>query len=225
LLTVSRRWLVECVTCKDNTFPQLLLLIEFAHDAADRIYRAIVESDKGAKAIKPILRPFETIGSTRYVDFETVRETYKTDPERCHITHVTMHSGWEGKFAESLEEMEEVICYAKNQSLGFTIPYTMNGEEKKYEPDFLIRVDVGDEEPLNLVAEVTGEKRLDKEIKVATAKNFWIPAVNNHGGFGRWAFIEIADPYDAKRLIRSALQIVPSPSGRGLEPALRPSKG
>jgi type III restriction enzyme len=207
LLTVSRRWLVECVTCKDNTFPQLLLLIEFAHDAADRIYRAIVESDKGAKAIKPILRPFETIGSTRYVDFETVRETYKTDPERCHITHVTMHSGWEGKFAESLEEMEEVICYAKNQSLGFTIPYTMNGEEKKYEPDFLIRIDDGSEEPLNLVAEVTGEKRLDKEIKVATAKNFWIPAVNNHGGFGRWAFIEIADPYDAKRLIRNALQL------------------
>ena len=23
-----------------------------------------------------------------------------------------------------------------------------------------------------------------------------IPAVNNHGGFGRWAFLEITDPYD-----------------------------
>ena len=30
------------VTLKDNTFPQLLLLIEFAHDAADLIYKSIV---------------------------------------------------------------------------------------------------------------------------------------------------------------------------------------
>ena len=33
---------------KDNTFPQLLLLIEFAHDAADRIYQAIVASTDGS---------------------------------------------------------------------------------------------------------------------------------------------------------------------------------
>jgi len=44
VLAITKRWLAECVTCKDNTFPQLLLLIEFAHDAADRIYKAIVAS-------------------------------------------------------------------------------------------------------------------------------------------------------------------------------------
>ena len=38
VLAIAKRWLDECVHCKDNTFPQLLLLIEFAHDAADRIY-------------------------------------------------------------------------------------------------------------------------------------------------------------------------------------------
>ena len=42
-----QRWLAECVDLKDNTFPQLLLLIEFAHDAADRIYQAIVASTDG----------------------------------------------------------------------------------------------------------------------------------------------------------------------------------
>jgi type III restriction enzyme len=43
---------------------------------------------------------------------------------------------------------------------------------------------------------------LDKEAKVSTARTLWVPAVNNHGGFGRWAFIEITDPWDAQTSIR-----------------------
>ena len=27
----------------------------------------------------------------------------------------------------------------------------------------------------------------------------WLPAVNNHGGFGRWAFLVVKDIYDAKQ--------------------------
>ena len=47
--------------------------------------------------------------------------------------------------------------------------------------------------------------RKDKAAKVATARTLWVPAINNHGGFGRWAFIEISDPWDAKNTIRAAL--------------------
>ena len=42
--------------------------------------------------------------------------------------------------------------------------------------------------------------------KVATARTLWVPAISNHGGFGRWAFIEVADPWDAKNTIRASLQ-------------------
>ena len=38
---------------------------------------------------------------------------------------------------------------------------------------------------------------------MATARDLWVPAVNNHGGFGRWAFVEIADPWDAKKAIKA----------------------
>ena len=62
LLRIARQWLGECVTCKDNTFPQLLLLLEFARDAADRIYKAIVAGDTGDKSLKPILYPYDPIG-------------------------------------------------------------------------------------------------------------------------------------------------------------------
>jgi type III restriction enzyme len=212
LLNLTRRWLDECVIRKDNTFFQLLLLIQFAHNAAEKIYQAIVSSASGQKTLKPILRPYDTLGSTRYVDFDTTRSTYETRPDRCHISHVVADTeSWEQKMAQVLEEMDEVICYAKNQNLGFAIPYTIDGEEKNYYPDFLVRVQHG-EDPLNLILEVTGEKKKEKAAKVATARNLWIPAVNNHGGYGRWAFLEIADPWDAQNLIRAFLVTLPPPS-------------
>ena len=123
ILTIAKQWLSDCVTLKDNTFPQLLLLIEFAHDAADRIYKAIVAGDTGEKALKPILKPYDTIGSSRYVDFDTTRPVYSTRPDKCHISHVVADTvSWEQKMASSLEDMDEVISYAKNYNLGFTIP-------------------------------------------------------------------------------------------------------
>jgi hypothetical protein len=34
-------------------------LIEFAHDAADKIYRSIVASTTGQQTLLPILRPYD----------------------------------------------------------------------------------------------------------------------------------------------------------------------
>jgi type III restriction enzyme len=208
LLGIAKRWLAECVTLKDNTFPQLLLLIELAHDAADRIYKAIVASTDATAALKPILRSYDAPGSTRYVDFDTLRSVFATRQDKCHISHVVADTNsWEQKLAEALEDMPEVIRYAKSHNLGFTIPYTLNGEEKQYIPDFLTCLDDGHgpDDLLNLIVEVTGEKKKEKAAKVATARTLWVPAINNHGGLGRWAFIEVADPWNAKSLIRSFL--------------------
>ena len=56
---------------------------------------------------------------------------------------------------------------------------------------------------LNLIVEVSGEARKDKAAKVATARTLFVPAVNNHGGFGLWAFVEVTDPWDAEGVIRA----------------------
>ena len=208
LVRIARRWLDECVVLKDNAFPQLLLLTEYAHEASDLIFRAIVESETGQKTLKPILRPYEAVGSTRYLDFDTTRNTFATDPSKCHISHVVADTdSWEQKMAQTLEDMEEVVCYVKDQGLGFTIPYTINGEERNYITDFIVRIDDGHgpDDLLNLIVEVSGEKRKDKAAKVATARNLWVPAINNHGGFGRWAFLEITDPWDAQNTIRATV--------------------
>ncbi len=208
LLKISKDWKTQCLTLKDNTFPQLLLLAEFSHDAADRIYKAIVSAQTGAPTLKPILQPYDVIGSTRYVDFDTIRPTFATHADKCHVSHVVAHTeSWEQKMAESLEEMKEVVRYVKNERLYFTIPYTINGEEHKYTPDFIAVIDdgQGSENLLNVIIEVSGEPKKDKAAKVSTAKTLWVPSVNNHGGFGRWQFVEIQDPWDAKNLIRKEL--------------------
>ncbi len=211
LLDITKRWLAECVTCKDNTFPQMLLLIEFAHNAADRIYKAIVASSEGEKRLMPILQSYNTVGSTQYVDFDTTRPVYATDARFCHVSHVVADTeSWEQKMTQALEELGEegvLISYVKNQQLGFYIPYTLAGDEHNYIPDFIARIDDGrgKEDPLNLIIEVSGQRDKDKEAKVSTARNLWVPGINNHGGFGRWGFIEISDPWDAKNTIRAGL--------------------
>jgi len=63
-----------------------------------------------------------------------------------------------------------------------------------------------DEGILNLILEVSGREKKEKAAKTATARNLWVPAVNNHGGFGRWAFLQITDPWDVKNTIRAFLQ-------------------
>ena len=204
VLQITKQWLRECVRYKDHTYPQLLMLTEFAHDATDRIYQAIVAGESH-KYLKPILRPYDTFGSSRYVDFDTARPVYTTNPNQCQVSHVVLDSNWEAKMVESLEQMPEVICYVKNQNLGFAIPYTLNGEQKNYLPDFIVRINDGQEDLLNLILEVSGEARKDKAAKVATTKTLWIPAVKNHGGLGRWDFLEITDPWDAQKSIRMYL--------------------
>ncbi|MEP0815114.1 MAG: DEAD/DEAH box helicase family protein [bacterium] len=199
VLEITRRWIKDCVKLKDKTFIQELLLLEFAYRASDKIYRAIVHGDRGEKRLMPILHPYNTEGSTSRVDFETTKPVYSTSEDKCHVSHVVGDTqSWEQKMAKVFEDpdMPEVLHYVKNANLGFTIPYTLYGEEKQYYPDFIAHIDDGREDPLNLIVEVTGIKKKDKEAKVETGKTLWVPAVNNHGGFGRWAFLEVRDPWN-----------------------------
>ena len=208
ILAITRHWYEDCLECKDDTFKSLVSLGRPLEEATEKIYGAIVRSSEGEKILKPILRPFDTVGSTKQVDFRaTKRRLYQTKPGKCHVNFIVADTrDWEQKLAESLEAMDEVISYIKNdRHLGFTIPYVFEGEERDYIPDFIVRLNDGHEDPLNLILEVTGEQRREKQAKVATARDFWVPAVNNDGSYGRWAFLEVTDPWNVKTAIRNFL--------------------
>lgn len=212
LVGIARRWMTECVRLKDNAFPQMLLLAEIAETASDKIYRGIIEATDTERRLLPILAPYDTVGSTRYVEFDTARPVYRTREDKCHLNYVVCDTdSWEQKVAQSLEEMPEVRCYVKNHNLGFTIPYTLGGEERQYIPDFIARIDGGGAEPLNLIIEVTGEKKRDKEAKVETAKTLWVPAVSNHGEYGKWAVLEITDSMEVYGSVRKLIRSLTSP--------------
>jgi type III restriction enzyme len=216
VLGVVKRWLAECVTCKDNTFPQLLLMVENAHRAAEKIHRAIADALPGERRVRAILQAYDSLGTTAGVSFDTTKPRWTTAADRCPINFVPCDSNWEAKFAQSLEEMDEVKAYVKNQNLGFKVPYTFEGRPGNYYPDYILRVDDGrgTGDLLNLVVEISGQELQDKEAKVDTARRLWVPAVNAEGSFGRWAFLEITDPWDAQSTIRNLLLGEPPGSSR-----------
>jgi type III restriction enzyme len=215
IVETAKLWVRKCVTLKDDAFIGLLAMAQRADDAVEKLYLSILRYQGGERRLVPLLRPYEPVGSTRYVDFDTTKDVYVTDPERCHISHVVCDSGWEAHLAGKLEDIPGVVSYVKNQGLGFTIPYTIDGRQRAYVPDFIARVDDGalagpdgTADLLNLVIEVSGEGRRDKEHKVDTARDLWVPAVNNHGGFGRWRFVEVTDPWEAAGMIEAVVRDV-----------------
>ena len=204
LLRITRDWMDAWVTLKDNTFVQMLLLAQHAERASEHIQAAIVRADEGRRRLVARLAPYDRVGSTRAVDFDTSKRVMPTAPERCHVSDVVADSGWEHTVAERLEEMDEVRAYVKNDHLGFVIPYTHQGRPHEFLPDFIVRIDDGhgEDDLLNLIVEVSGQAIDAKQAKCEAARTLWVPAVNNLDEFGRWQFIEIGDPWAVQSAIR-----------------------
>ena len=83
----------------------------------------------------------------------------------------------------------------KNHNLGLEVPYRYGSEMRRYRPDFIVLVDDGRPDPLQLVVEIKGYRREDAKEKKATMDTYWVPGVNNSGKHGRWAFAEFCDVY------------------------------
>jgi len=136
LLAITRRWMAECLACTGGTFPAYLLWRDVGDKAAERIYRACVESEDGAETLRPIMDPYNEAGSTRHVNFTTTKANFWTaDPSRCQVNLVVCDGDWEAACAQALEAMPEVLRYAKNDRLGFEVPYEHGGAEHQYRPD------------------------------------------------------------------------------------------
>jgi type III restriction enzyme len=101
---------------------------------------------------------------------------------RSHINFCVFDSAWEASEAFALDRDPRVSAWVKNDHLGFEVHYLYQGAVHKFRPDFLIRLSNG----VQLVLETKGQ---DTE-KDRTKREFlaeWVEAVNEDGGFGRWA--------------------------------------
>lgn len=216
LLAIVRDWLGDPdgdspnVDYGDDTFPGLLVFGQTKSAVCEKINRAIVAASGGERLLRAELPAADFLGTTVGTSFDTVKDCWTTDPSRCHFNLVPQDSGWETFVCSRLEEMDEVRAYVKNQGIGFRIPYTCDGRPGNYYPDLIVKIDDGRgiADLLNLILEVSGQKKKEKEAKVQTAKTMWVPAVNNLAAFGRWAFQEIdgSNLHKTKQEIRKLLK-------------------
>jgi len=128
------------------------------------------------------------IGSTGFM-----RTWYTTKfcapTKKSQISHVVYDSTWEKAVADFCERSSRVAAWAKNDHLNFKIRYLYRGSGRNFIPDYLIRLDTGK----TLVLEVKGQDSEQNKAKRAAMRT-WIQAVNEHGGFGKWAFDVVFEP-------------------------------
>jgi type III restriction enzyme len=210
LKSITRQWLETSLVCRGGTYPALLMYQQLADIACNRITAGITRAMMGTKPIKLMLDPFNPLGSTQNVRFNTSRrERWETSgpPPKNQVNWVILDSDWEAEFCRLAEAHPKVLAYTKNHNLGLEVPYLMGADARRYFPDFIVLVDDGhgSDDPLHLVVEIKGYRREDAKVKKETMETYWIPGVNNLQTHGRWAFAEFTDVYamesDFKRLI------------------------
>lgn len=206
LKRIARQWLEGYLDCKGGTYPAQLKYKTLADDACERINAAITRARlkeveaTGVNPIQAVLDPYNPVGSTRHVSFNTSKtERWDTGfgakGPRCHLNWVILDSDWEAEFCRVAESHPRVRAYVKNHNLGLEVPYRKDGQPHRYRPDFIVHVDDGhgDGDLLNLVVEIKGYRGEDAKIKKETMLTHWVPGVNRLGTHGRWAFAEFTD--------------------------------
>lgn len=209
---IARQWIDGgYLRCIGDTKKAQLLYLEIAEMAANKIKAAITETLAEERPVRAILDPYNPACSTRHVNFTTSKALrWQTAPDKCHVNWVVCDSTWEAEFCRAAERHPRVLAYAKNQGLGFEVPYLFGPTPRRYVPDFILRIDDG-AQPLNLIVEIKGFRGEDAKEKANTMRAFWVPGVNNLGTLGRWAFAEFTALFEIepefRRMIDEAVRV------------------
>jgi type III restriction enzyme len=207
LKRITRQWLDSYLVCKGETYPAQLMYQELADMACNKIHAAITRRFEGEHPIRAVLDPYNPTGSTAFVNFYSSKASrWQTDSRKCHVNWALLDSDWEGEFCRVVESHPRVKAYIKNQGLGLDVPYRYGSNMRTYIPDFIVRVDDGQEDLLNLIVEIKGYRGEDAKEKKSTMDTYWIPGVNHLGTYGRWAFLELKDVYLIKSQFGKAVE-------------------
>jgi type III restriction enzyme len=198
LKRIAKEWIDGYLKCEGGTFPAQLKFKMLADMACEKIVAGITQRFIEEKPIQAVLDSYNATGSTAHVNFNTSKTLrWQTDARRCHVNWAILDSEWEGEFCRVVENHTKVRSYVKNHNLGLEVPYRFGSDNRKYWPDFIVRVDDGhgDDDLLNLIVEIKGYRGEDAVVKKTTMDTYWVPGVNHLKTYGRWAFVELRDLY------------------------------
>jgi type III restriction enzyme len=196
--TITKQWLDTCLVCKGGTYPALLMYQALADMACNKITAAITRKFLGERPIKALLDAYNPTGSTMHVRFNTSKaDRWETSSRSATSTGSCSTATGKGEFCRVAEAHPKVRAYVKNHGLGLEVPYRYGSEMRKYLPDFIVLVDDGhgDDDLLHLVVEIKGYRARTRSRKKSTMDTYWVPGVNHHGTYGRWAFAEFTEVY------------------------------
>ena len=161
-----------------------------------------------AATIVPLLNHHNPRGSTAHVHGSTSRPVFKTT--KSHVNRVVADTdSWEQKAAKTLEQNSAVEAYVKNAFLGFDVPYVdAAGAERRYQPDFIVRLRTPGGQRFNLIVEITGFAK-DKAEKRYFMRERWLPAVNSHRetlATLPWHFVEVTEIERVKEQLQAEIE-------------------
>ena len=174
----SNKIFIYSLVYREDDLKRRLLILLNMNKIVQHIFNAI--KFKNTLQVAPIFNKELPLKST-----ENMMTWFTSKPcehtKKSHINQVVFDSTWEASEAFELDRNPDVIAWAKNDHLGFTISYVYRGVIHKYYPDFLIKLKNG----TTHVLEVKGKDDQQNRTKREYLKE-WVEAVNADGRFGKW---------------------------------------
>ena len=175
----------------DGSLEQKRLVMLWDYKAVlGNIMEGVHKANADHEEVTAVLNYYNPEGSTSHVYRPTNKTVWLT--QKSHVNYVIAEdNSWQQIAAMTLDAMDDVEAWIRNQYLGLRIPYTVGDENKDYQPTFIVRV-----KGVNLIVECLdfdGDNSGNKEAKRHYLKDYWIPAANNLKTFGQWNLLEVRD--------------------------------
>ena len=175
----------------------------------ERLNNLIVMTREGRPTEMPVLEKHRPLGSTSEVDYWTTKDLYTI--HKSHLNAVVADTKQlEQAAAFHLDRSDTVEAFVKNTvdikgdktSLGFSIPFLHQDQQREYYPDFIVRLNHGSK--INLILETKGFPDPEKEDKAKAAER-WVQAINQDGRFGQWKYAIVLHPSEMGAKINEAI--------------------
>ena len=206
----ARQWLAhDAVQCDD-----VGILAHAPHrERVPEVIAAACVPASAQAALVPVFANEHDPGLSRMRDTSEVH--FKTRLERRYPTRgntahselnaAACHTSPEIVLASVLDRHPEVVAWARNYRLGWTVPYfdEGGGRWRMYEPDFVARIRDGTDGPRHLVIEFKGRMDDDAVTKKTHTEEMWIPVANSSDDpacAGAWRYVIFDSRNDAEEM-------------------------
>ena len=150
--------------------------------------------------IKAVLDPYNPVGSTMHVNFNTSKTQPLGDRRRAAATSTGSSSTATGRPSSAAWSRAHPRCAptSRTTTSGSRCPYRYGSESRTYLPDFIVLVDDGhgDDDLLHLVVEIKGYRARTRRRRSRRWRPTGCRASTTLGTYGRWAFAEFTDVYE-----------------------------